>query len=346
MLKRLHLGTLTARLCCLAALLGCQPNGSGLADQVSAESLAVANQYLQVKDLPDFKDALKSFRTMSTKNLIASVKDVPDSLFLRGRVQSGLRPVLAADYANLAKTSFAGDITLSDFVAKGRASLDDLTAKDVERYYAIMDRHLKDANSASQRNNRAMKDLSASEMRRALNAALIIDIISQNRTQTASLGLYTWKFRWSDLTTPGLIAHGVEAIKCKNAEKALNEAKKRSDQAKAVTEGLAKSINDKIAETKKACEGVFPNFACGDNHPENLDKQGFPEPEQCRGYTYQCTCTLTDRNNTPPCNLNWQMVGTPTFLVDPVVASGAGPVESAAPASPAGDPTELPDKCK
>ena len=325
--------------------LSCNQSSSDVAAQISAESQAVAAQYLQVRDLPEFKAALKSFRTMSTKALITSAKEVPDSMFLRGKLRSGLRPIIAADYADLGKSRFAGDNTLGNFVERGAFTLDNLTANDVERYFSIMDSHIKNSSqsSSSLRDSRAMKDLTSTQIRRAMNAAIIIDMVSQNQAQNSGLNLYKWTFRWSDLTLPGVIAHAVEVGKCNKAESAYHDAVKASNKAKAETDKLISDASAEAEKTKLECEGNFPNFPCGDNHPENLDKIGRPDqPEKCRIFEYQCSCTLTDRNNTPPCNLNWHSTGSSLLLTDP--AAAAAP--AAAAPGVAADPNTLPEKCK
>ena len=189
-----------------------------------------------------------------------------------------------------------------------------------------------------------MKDLTATQIRRAMNAAIIIDMLDQNQAQNSGLNLYKWTFRWSDLTTPGIIAHAVEVVKCNKAESAYNDAVKASNKAKAETDKLISDASAEAARTKVECEGNFPNFPCGDNHPENLDKVGRPDqPEKCRIFEYQCSCTLTDRNNAPPCNLNWHSTGSSLFLAD--AASGAAAAGPAAPTA-AADPNALPEKCK
>ena len=329
--------------CCLVAM-ACENNGSPLASQVSAESQAVAQAYLQVKDLPEFKDALKSFRGMTTQTLVNNFKEIPDNVILRGKTRTGLRPTLTKDYSFLAKNPATIKGTLGDAISHGAGAIDDLTATDVERYYTVMEGHLK-GTSAAAKEARSMKGLSAAQMRRSINAAILIDMVNHN--EASGLNLYKWKFRWSDLTTPGLIVHIVEMEKCKRAEGNMVRAKIGAEKAQAATEKIISDVRAAAEKTKADCAGIFPNFACGDNHPDNLDKIGRPEKAECRDFEYACKCTLTDRNNTPPCNLNWQGVGANLMLAEASGAGGAAPA-SAATANPAegADPNELPTECK
>ena len=326
--------------CCVVAM-ACENNGSPLASQVSAESQAVARAYLQIKDLPEFKDALKSIRGMTTQTLVNNFKEIPDNVILRGKTRTGLRPTLSNDLSFLAKNTATIKGTLGDAISHGAGSIDDLTAADVERYYTVMEGHLKGTTAAA-KEARSMKGLSAAQIRRSINAAILIDMVNQN--EASGLNLYKWKFRWSDLTNVGLIIHIVEMEKCKRAEGNMARAQIGAEKARDATDKIINDVRAAAEKTKAECAGVFPNFPCGDNHPENLDKIGRPEKAECRDFEYACKCTLTDRNNTPPCNLNWQGVGANLMLAE---ASGASAATAAA-AKPAeaADQNELPKECK
>jgi len=258
------------------ALVHCNNSASTSAVAgVSADALAVADHYDQIRNSAAFKSNISTFLSTEPSKLFAGVGD---TLKIGNVTYPGLAKVIAAD----SSAPFDGEKSLGAYLQKHKADTRELTAADFERTFKIL-RATIAAKGDLGLTAAALKGYSVSDMIKAQNVAAIWDVMSSMKESNGLnlLGLAGV----AKAIGSGALKTGKYALE--NSDKLINAGTAINCSVK-TTQAFNEAHNEwkKIKDLRTKCSGLMPSSS--ECSKETATAQG---PDDCKAIaTWSCVC--------------------------------------------------------
>ena len=242
---------------------------------ISADALAVADHYDQIRNSAAFKTNISTFLSTEASKLFAGAGD---TLKIGNVTYTGLTRVIAADTS----APFDGEKSLGAYLQKHKADTRELSAADFDRTFTIL-RATIAAKGDLGLTASALKGYSVGDMIKAQNVAAIWDVMSSMK-ESSGLNLLSVSGAVKAIAsaTAKVGKYAVEnSDKLINAGTAINCSVKNSQAFNAAHDEWKKT---KDLRTK--CSGLMPSSSeCSKDTATALG------PDDCKPIaTWPCTC--------------------------------------------------------